>query len=312
MKKSILALSLAALTFAACKKDKTNEFTQTDVTGTSVVKGTISKNVITPNGFGSWTNGTRVPVAGVVVTCKVNKNSLYPNSTAQGADIYTATTDNNGNYSMSVKSNANGVNALITIDGFTGTMDTIINGTTKTGFYSTYAGTSQNRTLQMGQNVQFDHSFFGNQVTTNPNSNLKIGSAIFTGSVGVNIPKEVATGTLITLTTTNVPVAGRTVYLNFSNDPTTLAMKSYTTTTGADGYYSFTLATVASNTGGFNQNATVWVADYATTRDTLKANNTIKTGRLGVYGMQTINDFGIYNNHIRNANHFLYNSFTQD
>jgi hypothetical protein len=312
MKKTILAITISTLAFAACKKEKTNDFTPTDVTGTTLVKGTLSKNIITPNGFGSWTNGSRVPVSGVNVSIKVNKNSLYPNSNAQGADVYTGTTDNSGNYSISVKTNANGVNAQITIDGFTGTMDTVVNGVTKTGFYSNYAGTNQNRTLFMGQNAQFDHNFFGNQVTTNPNSNLRIGNAIFTGSVGVNIVKEVATGTLITLTTTNVPVSGRTVYLNFSNDPTTLATKSYTTTTGVDGYYSFNLATVASNTGGFNQNAVVWVADYATTRDTIKANNTLKTGRLGVYSMQTINDFGIYNNHIRNANHFVYSAFTQD
>ena len=305
MKKSILALSLAALTFAACKKDKTNSFTQTDVTGTSIVKGTVTKNIITPTGFGNWTNGTRVPVAGVAVTVKVNKNALYPNSSAQGADIYTGTSDKDGNYSISVKTNANGVNGLITIDGFTGTMDTLINGTTKTGFYSTYAGTSQNRSLQMGQNVQFDHNFFGNQITTNPNANITIGSAIFSGSVAVNYIKEVTTGTLVTLTTTNVPVVGRTVYLSFSNDPTTLATKMYTVATDASGNYSFNLATVASNTGGFNQNATVWVADYAATRDTIKANGSIKTGPAGVFSRTTINDFGIYNNHIRNGNHFF-------
>jgi hypothetical protein len=310
MKKSILALSLTAALFA-CKKDKTNSFTQTDVTGTSIVKGTVNKNVITPNGFGSWTNNSRIPAAGVAVSVKINKNSLYPNSNAQGADVYSGTTDKDGNYSISVKSNANGVQALITIDGFTGTMDSIANGVTKTGLYSSYSGNSQNRTVFMGQNVQFDHNFFGNAITTNPNTLYKIGSATVTGSVAVNYVKEVLTGTFVTFTSTNVPVAGRTVYLNFSNDPTTLATKLYTVTTDASGFYSFDIATVPANTSGLtNQNAVVWVADYAATRDTIKANGSLKTGRAGVYSQQTINQFGIYNNNIRNANNFLYNGFT--
>lgn len=312
MKKSILALSLTAALFA-CKKDKTNSFTQTDVTGTSIVKGTVSKNVVTPNGFGTWNPNARIPAAGVNVTVKVNKNSLYPNSSAVGADVYSATSDKDGNYSITIKSNANGVNAIITIDGFTGTVDTIINGVTKTGLYSTYTGNFRNPNIVMGQNYQFDHSFFGNAVTTNPNTIYKIGKATITGSVAVNFVKEVTTGTLVTLTTTNVPVAGRTVYLNFSNDPTTQATKLYTATTDASGYYTFEVETVPANTNGFtNQNAVIWVADYAASRDTIKANGTLKAGPLGVFSQQTLNQFNVYNNNIRNANHFFYNSFTQN
>lgn len=312
MKKTIIAITLSAVAIAACKKDKTNEFTPTDVTGTSVVKGVVTKNIIIPNGTNGWTT-SRVAAANVGVSIKVNKNSLYPSSSAQGADVYSATTDNNGNYSISVKSNANGVAASITFDGFTGTLDTLINGITKTGFASIFSTGSTNRTLVMGQNVQVDNNFTGSPIVgTNPTTSYKIGSATITGSVGVNLIKEVTTGTLVTLTTTNMPVAGRMVYLNFTNDPYTQATKSYTTTTNAEGYYSFDVATVATSAFPlFNsQNASIWVADYATTRDTLKANNTIKTGRAGVFGMQTINQFGIYNNHIRNANHFVYSSFT--
>ena len=50
---------------------------------------------------------------------------------------YTGTTDANGNYAINVKSNSQGVAAMITIDGFTGTQDTIINNVTKTGLYAT-------------------------------------------------------------------------------------------------------------------------------------------------------------------------------
>jgi hypothetical protein len=311
MKKSLLFLSVLAV-MVSCKKDETTDFTPTDVTGTSVLKGNVSKNVITPNGGGSWNSNARIPAAGVNVSVKVNKNSLYPNSTAMGADVYTGTTDANGNYSITVKSNATGVAAVVTIDGFTGTQDTIINGITKTGLFSTYAGTTNNRTLFMGQNSQLDYQFNASVVSTNPNTVLKIGSAIITGSVGVNFVKEVLTGTVISITSTMVPVASHKVYLNFSNDPNTQATRAYEAVTDANGYYSFTLTTVAPGTSGFSQNASIYVPDYAATRDTLKANNTIKTGRAGVYSGQTINQNSVYNNAIRNATHFSYIGFTQN
>jgi hypothetical protein len=311
MKKSILALSLTVILFS-CKKDKTNEFTSTDVTGSTVVMGTVSKNVITPNGSGNWTNATRVPVAGINVSIKVNKNSLYPNSSAQGADVYTGVTDSTGNYRISVKSNATGVSAQITIDGFTGTQDTIINGNVRKGLYSTYAGTNQNRTLYMGQNVTFNHDFFATTVSSNPNTVLSIGAAKITGSVGINFFKEVTTGTVVSITTTNVPLASQKVYLTFNKDPNTLATKSYEVITDANGFYSFDISTVASGTSGFNQNATIWINDYAATRDTIKANNTVKTGAKGVFQMETLFQNGVYNNNIRNANNFSYNSFVAD
>ncbi len=312
MKKSIIFLALVTA-FVSCKKDETTEFTPTDVTGTTVVKGNVSKNVITPNGFGGWNNSARIAAVGVNVSIKVNKNSLYPNSTAQGADVYTGTTDAQGNYAISVKSNANGVNAVISIDGFTGTQDTIINGVTKTGLYSTYQGTTQNRTLVMGQNSQLDYNFFANVVSTNPNNNLKIGSAILTGSISQNILKEVLTGTVVSITTTNIPVPNRVVYLNLTNDPNTQAIRQYTTTTDASGYYTFNLTTVEAGVSGFPQNAQVYVADYATTRDTLKIPGALanrKTGAAGVYQGYSIYHSGIYNNVIRNAVHFNYGSFT--
>ena len=310
MKKSILFLSLITLLAACKKKEETTPFTPTDVTGTTVLKGNVSKNIITPNGGGAWNTNGRIPANGVNVSVKVNKNSLYPNSTAQGADIYTGTTDANGNYSMTIRSNATGVSAQITIDGFTGTQDTLVNGVTKTGLYSVFNGTSINRTLFMGQNAQFDYVMGTNVITSNPNTILKTGTVVVTGSVGVNFLREITSGTVINITTTIMPVANHKVYLNLSNDPGTQAMKSYVTTTDVNGYYTFTINTVESGTSGFNQNANISVPDYAATRDTVKLNNVIKTGRAGVYQMQQSNQSGLYNNVIRNAIHFNYNGFT--
>jgi hypothetical protein len=311
MKKSILFLALATTLFS-CKKDETTDFTPTDVTGTSIVKGNVTKNIITPNSFGGWTTGTRIAAAGVAVSIKVNKNSLYPNSVAQGADVYSGTTDANGNYAITIKSNANGVAAVVSIDGFTGTLDTVVNGVTKTGLLANYVGTTQNRTVIMGQNSQVDHSFNASVVASNPNNNLKIGTATITGSVAVNFLKEILTGTVVSITTTNVPVAGRTVYCNFSNDPSSLATRQYTATTDANGYYTFNLTTVESGVSGFSQTANIYISDFATTRDTIKSNNTIKTGKAGVYGGYNLYEYNVYNNNIRNAIHFYYSSFNQN
>ena len=313
MKKTLLFLSLTAI-LVSCKKDDNNAtFTPTDVTGTSVIKGNVNKNIITADGFGGYTDQTRVPAAGVNVTVKINKNALYPNSNAQGADLYSGTTDANGNYAITVKSNATGVGALITIDGFTATQDTVVNGVTKPGFLSSYSGTSQNRTVTMGQNIQFDYSFNASAVVSNPNNtNIVAGTAIITGSVGLQAVKEVTTGGPSFYTTTIIKAPNKTVYMTFANDPNTLAPKSYTATTDANGYYSFTVNTVANGTNGFNQNATIWIPDFATTRDTLKANGSTVTGPAGVFGMDTQFQNGVYNGAIRNATHLSYTNFTQN
>src|SRR4051812_10659748 len=141
MKKLIILVSVTALLYG-CKKDSTENFYATDVTGTTIVRGNVSKNIITPNGSGGYTNTSLIPASGINVGIKINKSALYPNSNAQGADVYSGTTDNNGNYAITVKSNATGVAAMITIDGFAGTLDTLVNGTKRTGLYTTYTGTT--------------------------------------------------------------------------------------------------------------------------------------------------------------------------
>lgn len=307
----ITILAACAMMVACKKKEEPQPFTKTDVTGTTTVKGNVNKNVITPNGSGGWTNGStaRIPAQGVVVSITVSKKSLYPNSNAAGADVYTATTDANGNYSIPVKSNANGVVANITVEGFTGTLDTLVNGQTKTGLSAVFQGTTMNRTLVMGQTAQVDFSFDSRNVASNPNS-LNIGSATITGSVSMTLVEETMTGTIVSYGLVNMaPPAGHKVFLRLTNDPVTGSPKTYETTTDANGVYSFDVSTVEMNTPGFAQNAQIWINDYATTRDTLKANNTRVTGPSGVFQMSTQNENGLYNNTIRNAVYVRYTIF---
>lgn len=319
MKKSLLALSLTALLFS-CKKEKTEtDFTATDVTGTTVVRGTVSKPIITPNGGGGWMNTARIPAANVVVQIKVNKNQLYPNSIAQGADTYSGLTDANGNYAITVKTNATGVTAQWTIVGFTGTQDTVVNGVTKVGMWANYFGTTNNNVpLFMGQDYNAGHyNFNATNLSSNPNTIL-VGSAIVSGSVSLrHISKAVTTGTAASVVfgTTNTAIpAGTTVYMTLDMDPTTLATKWYTTTTDANGRYTFTFPTVASGTPGYAQNGVIWVADHAGSQDTVQSINagatTTITGKTGVHQSASMNQNGLYNNENRNATNLAENVFT--
>jgi len=313
MKNLIIILSIAAMVYS-CKKDKnTTEFKATDVTGKTIVKGNASKTMVTPDGSGGWTNAYRVPARGVVVSITINKNALYPGSNAQGADVYTGTTDSTGNYSIEVRSNASGVAARITIDGFTGTHDTLVNGVVKTGVYSTFAGTSLNVNLVMGQNFTQNYNFNANNAISNPPT-LNVGTAVVSGSIGIERLQETIIGA-------NPPFynpvivpfpAGHKVYLRLTNDPSTGNAKTYETTTDGNGYYTFTVNTVANGTNGFNQNANIWIEDFASTRDTIMVNKSVRTGRKGVYQKESRNETGVFNNSIKNANHLSYDNFVQD
>ena len=223
MKKTIILLSATAILFSCKKDDAINNFTQTDVTGTTILKGNINKNIITPNGNGSWKVDSKIPAVGISISIKVNKNSLYPNSNAQGADVYTVTTNDKGDYSIAIKSNATGVAALISIDGFTSTLDTLINGTTKKGFYASYKDTTINRTLFMGQSSQLNYNFRNSNVITNPND-IIFGSAVITGSVGVVFWKQVKT----VVSTTVSPIG----FVPLLNETYTLLPGGLTNSTG--------------------------------------------------------------------------------
>jgi hypothetical protein len=327
MKKTLFILSITALLFSCKKETKTAAFTPTDNTGTARIKGNTSKNVITPSGVGTWINTSRVPAAGVNVSVRILKSALYPGSNAQGADVYTGTTDANGNFDIAVKANGNGVAANIVIDGFSSTLDTIVNGVKKTGLPCLYLGTSLNPNAFSGQTTFANHNFVASNVGSNPN-NITLGSAIVTGTIGMNFVRQyvaVVSGTpqAPVYSTTNVIVpAGTKVYLDLTIDPSTLAPKQYMATTDATGGYTFNLSTVAAGTAGFNQNSVISMPDYARSRDTVKVtamytgtvltstSSSITPGLQGVYQSTQVNQNGLFNGEIRNAVNLNYGTFT--
>jgi hypothetical protein len=314
MKKLFFALAIiVALT--SCKKEDVVEFTPTDVTGTTVVSGTLTKNVlISVNG--AWSATGKIPVENVTVTIKVNRNQLYPGSNAKGADIYTAKTNAQGFYTVNVKTNATGVQATISVPAFVSTLDTLLNGVVRTGKPANFPGTTTTPNLTMGVAHTASHDFVG-AVLTNVPSDLEIGTAIIRGFVRKNIVRyeEITAGNFIVMGGgENVPVSGVTVTLFFDKDPNTNQIRQYTATTDASGAYTFNLATVPSGTTGFNQNANIIIPDYQSTRDTLKvflsaADQTV-TGPAGVYNSATTTQNGLYNTEVRTNVTLNYSSFS--
>lgn len=316
MKKAILAIGLTAVLFS-CKKREENDFTATDNTGSTVVSGTITKEMWTLNtnaSNNSYVSSIFVPAEGVNVTVRVKKygnQGLYPAvSESQRPDLYdsyTATTDANGRYSVSVKTNGMGVAATIATNEFTGTKDTLVGTSVKTGLLNVYSAGSSNVTLYKGVNYDYTRNIYGNALVNAPVS-YNAGTAVVTGSLGINYVKK---RTNFNLDTTLI-LAGATVYLEYDRDPITLQKKVYTATTDAQGKYSFTVTTPNQNVSNFNQQAKLWINDRAATRDTFTVSNQRVTGAAGVYFGYDYTIGGVYSTSINNANYFIYSSFTKD
>lgn len=313
MKKGFIFTSVtAALLFiAACKKEEVNEIpAPTDLTGEAIITGVVTKPVITSNGAGGWTSGI-VPAENCAVAVTVAKSSLYPNSSALGANTYTQLTDNNGVFRIKIKSNAGGVLARVTIEGYTGTLDTVINARVKKGNACIYTGVQSNVSVAVGQSAAVNW-LLSTTSFLQPNA-LKTGTAAISGSLGITYFKEVVVGS----NTLTIPVivpypAGHKIYLKLQNDPVTQAPMLYSTTTDGNSAYSFAITTVENGTTGFVQDATIWAEDLYASQDTIKLNGSVKKGLNGVFQKVSRNESGIFLNDIRNARHLTYSSFNAD
>lgn len=318
MKKSILAIGLVAVLFS-CKKKEENNFTATDLTGTTAVTGTITKDLFTlatPAAATTAINATNLPVPaeGVVLTLTVKKfgaNGLYPNSTgnnADGNDVYSATTDATGRYSISAKTNGTGVTATLRTVEFSGTKDTLLGTTVKTGLLVKYPSASGNLNLIKGQSTVWNTNLTSQPLVNAPNV-INAGTATLTGTLGINYVKK---RTNFNLDTT-LALSGATVYLEYDRDPVTLQKKMYTATSDATGRYTFTINTPNNSEAGFAKSAKIWVNDRAATRDTFTVANSRVTGSAGVYsqvGPTTYNN--IYSTVIKNQANLTYTTFTKD
>jgi len=295
MKKSLAILSLSTLLFGAvqfsCKKDE-KEFTATEMTGTSVLSGRVTKTL----------GGNTTPLQGAVVTVKVNNNDLYPNSNSQGSEVYTATSDAKGYYAVGVKSNGNGVQGQITFKSFSAPNDT-----TSSSIIYNFPGVVINRLLVKGVNIEENFNYLSS-VLVDPNNTQK-GTATVSGQV--KIAKHIQLAANAAATPTTVPFANTVVYLEYDKDPVTLTKKVYTTTTNADGRYSFNISTPNMGQSGFNYNARVYTPDLSMPYDTLKFNGTVSSAS-GVYKGVTNTYSNVHATVIKNASNFNVSTFIAD
>lgn len=306
MKKSLLAIGLTVLLFGACKKEEIEEFVATDLTGTAVLSGNITKTILSQNsGFGY--QSVNIPAEGVSVSVRILNSQLYPNSpNAQGSEVYSAITDASGNYSITVKTNGNGnVNGTITVNDKIGTRDTIKNGSTITGPNANFNGTTTSRTFIKGVNQVFNHTMSATILVGNPDP-IVIGSAIVTGTVLIRHYQEdtISAGNYFYYLD-DFALPNHLVTLEFDKDPITQAVRTYTATTDAQGVYSFTVQTT--NDPGFTNYATVKINDYYTTRDTVRLNGTtITPGVMGVFEDYTIGVTNLDPTEVRNHQDLYY------
>ena len=313
MKKTLLIVGISAALFS-CKKQTTKEFEATDLTGQSTLKGNISKPVFRTGGATH-----NEPAAGVEVSVRVNNNELYPNnSNAQGAKNYYGTTDANGNYVVNPVVNQSGVNALVTVPDMVSTLDTVINGTRRTGFLTQFIGNGGNNlTLTSGTETNFSFTYNYTTLGGNP-GNLYIGDAWITGWVTYQTVRAYTSpsGSLTTLGNYSVAAGNTPVWLTYNVDPTTGTVRTYSVTTDVAGKYTFTV-TASANTPG---TATLKLPDYIHTMDTTVYSNAsfttittpAKTGKAGFYGdfMPPVQS-GIFAKEFRyvNANYTLFTAF---
>lgn len=161
MKKQILQITMAlALPFAlftqSCKKD--SEETKTTVAmGSATITGRITADMI-------LNNGTREGVSGIKVTGRINTADLITSGSVVTAGLtrtYEATTDADGNYTLTVEVNSKPVGVTLDIPASFNAEQTLENGTKKQTVFTRNtvipATITVNRSQTVTQNADYDY-----------------------------------------------------------------------------------------------------------------------------------------------------------
>lgn len=291
MKKLIFLFSVA-ITMIACNKEKEVNFTPSDILGEATITGIVTKQIL-PSG--------KIPVEGVKVIVTVKKSELYPNSkSAIGVETFEDVTNAEGEYSITIKTNAEGVSAFVSTSGFIGTLDAYSGGELTVGERALFTSQTDTITVKTGVNEVSDISITGTQIGAASDA-VSIGKATVRGYVYILDKGE------------KDYLSNHTVVLTLDKDPFTNAEKVYTTKTDAKGSYVFTIETVESGTKDYEQKATVKAYDFeARQRIYDLGDDKWKTeDKDGVYSAPaTINLTAVYNNSIQVGKDIAYSAFT--
>jgi hypothetical protein len=161
MKKQFLQITIAlALQFVmlqSCKKDS-EETKATVAMGSATITGRITADMI-------LNNGTREGVSGIKVIGRINTADLITTGTVATAGLtrtYEATTDADGNYTLTVEVNSKPVGVTLDIPASFNAEQTLENGTKKQTVFTrntVIPGTiTVNRSQTVTQNADYDYA----------------------------------------------------------------------------------------------------------------------------------------------------------
>lgn len=163
MKKQFLQITIAlALPFVmltqSCKKDNEENKTSNVAMGSATITGRITADMI-------LNNGTREGVSGIKVIGRINTADLITTGTVATGGLtrtYEATTDADGNYTLTVEVNTKPVGVTLDIPASFNAEQTLENGTKKQTLFTrntVIPGTiTVNRSQTVTQNADYDYA----------------------------------------------------------------------------------------------------------------------------------------------------------
>ena len=291
MKKTLLAIGIVAALFSCKKDEEITPLEATDLTGTATLAGKIT-----------YTNpsGNEKYLAGATVTVMVKNAELYPNSTnAQGSKTFTGTSDANGNYSIAVTVHQEGSAVTVSYAN--------VNVTGNDGDVYAYSSADWATTLHGGVKTNNNVLYTSSKITDA--SNVVVGTAIVRGQIKIRHYRQQSSGSTV-FNLVDFILPNHEVKLTYDEDPSTFAERVYTTTTDADGNYSFTID-AADEKYNLDDDYEIMIVDYDATQDTIMSNGFVIDGRPGVFNERS-GQGAINAGEIDNNAHLTYFIFTAD
>jgi len=296
MNKTLFTLAIATLLFSCSKEDAVEEFQATNMTGDTVIQGKVTHS--------DYNSGNEIALEGATVTVRIDNDDLYPNSpNAQGSEVYTATSDADGNYSITAKTNGDGVQARITYSPVTLTVDPT------TGEQQTYSNTGTT-TLTAYKGVPLTNDVFYGSSTSVDISNIVVETAIVRGTVEIQQWVQQDSNTSEVYFLESLPLANTTVTLVYDQDPTTLQERTYEVTSDSNGDYEFTIETCDFDYD-LDNGYEVILPVFDTTQDSISFTGVVLASTPGVFAQEDLSG-SVQGGSVDNSRDLLYNNFTQD
>lgn len=221
-------LTLALVALSACTSDEQTSFNFSDIHGKAVIKGNVTYrpgNVTNGNG----TISQKEYANGAVVTVEV-QNAQYV-SGAEGSKTYSATTDENGNYSIEVPAGVKPIEATVSVKDYNGTYSEYKNNALLTITGVKYSTSDYPETVSDGKTVTKDLELNFSDKPEVRNRNL---NAMLNGSVVVPAEKLDNSNSTLNFVSTTEALPNAKALLTFTNSSDDRKI-CYEMTTSADG-----------------------------------------------------------------------------